>query len=63
MTRAGLFLPWALAAFAGRHDLVVLTANRAFDHYFHIRILDAETGALPAGLLVSCADADTSCGE
>lgn len=34
----------------GWHDLTVLTANRMFDHYFHVRILDEATGELPSAL-------------
>jgi len=34
----------------GRHELVILTANMMFDHYFHVRIVDAETGRMPADL-------------
>ena len=36
----------------GRHDLLILTANRMFDHYFHVRLVDAESGREPDGLRI-----------
>lgn len=39
---------------AGWHDLVILTANREFDHFFHAKILDAATGKLPEDLRIAC---------
>ena len=45
---------FALELAPGWHDLVLLTANREFDHYFHCRILDAATGKVPDDLRIAC---------
>lgn len=43
----------------GWHDLTALTANRMFDHYFHIRILDEATGKEPSELRIGCGWTDS----
>ena len=45
---------FALELTSGWHDIVLLTANKAFDHFFHCRILDAATGKVPGGLRIAC---------
>ncbi|MBQ0033305.1 MAG: hypothetical protein KBT68_10965 [bacterium] len=44
---------FALDLAPGWHDLVLLTANKEFDHYFHCRILDAATGKIPVDLQIA----------
>jgi len=41
---------FALELAPGWHDLTILTANKMFDHYFHVRILDAATEKIPSDL-------------